>query len=165
MIHLARLELLSRLKGKINQLHWITLAAVAVAIVIFGCALVVSASREWGDRYFASTTPKPLLPSSKNPQGQPEPPKLIRVTLHPWGFEPASVTLSRGQCLLFVENRSGIEDIIIHLDRKRGNREHTAKNPKGKLDNVIRLNLQPGDYVLKEATHPEWTCKITVTDR
>lgn len=86
------------------------------------------------------------------------------VTLTPTGFEPAELTRSRGAFLLMVDNRSNNPDLLFHLNAENGKREHEQQTRKGgRLDWNKVLDLPPGRYVLTEANHPDWVCKITIT--
>lgn len=44
------------------------------------------------------------------------------VTLQPHGFEPAELTRPQGRFVLGVDNRSGLEDIQLRLEREDGSR-------------------------------------------
>jgi len=44
------------------------------------------------------------------------------ITLTPDGFEPAEIKRSQGRFLLALDNRSGVREITLRLDREAGNR-------------------------------------------
>ncbi len=85
------------------------------------------------------------------------------ITLRPSGFEPASITRQEGRFLLALENRSGLEEIELRFERV--GREHRVRIPRNKIDWRGLVNLRPGEYMLREVNHPNWTCRITVTER
>jgi hypothetical protein len=85
------------------------------------------------------------------------------VVLGPNGFEPVSVTRPAGQFLLAVDNRSGIGDASLRLDREAGERLREVRVPKATPDWNTVVDLTPGTYVLTEADHPSWSCRITIT--
>lgn len=87
------------------------------------------------------------------------------ITIRPTGFEPTAISRVQGRFLLAVDNRSGLEEITLRLDRVAGNRLRDVKVSRRKLDWREFVDLQPGRYVLSEAAHPEWTCTVTITAR
>ena len=64
--------------------------------------------------------------------------------------------------MLFVDNRSGLEEVTLRVDRVAGPRLHEVRVPREMLDWNEEINLTPGQYVLTEASHPDWVCRITV---
>lgn len=87
------------------------------------------------------------------------------VTIRPTGFEPAEISRVQGRFLLAVDNRAGLEEVTLRLDRVAGNRLRDVKVPRRKLDWREFVDLTPGRYVLSEAAHPEWNCTITITSK
>jgi hypothetical protein len=103
------------------------------------------------------TTPKPQNP----PAGQPE---VEHIILTPFGFEPAQITRPAGEFQLTVANRSPVSDIDLHLNQMSDGalvRQQTMASQQ--VDWGDFFNLKPGNYVLTESTHPDWTCSITIT--
>ena len=106
-----------------------------------------------------------LNPRTTMSQGKPDRqiiPGVILV-LDPSGFSPSSVSLPKGRLLLGIDNRTGFEDLVFHLDRISGNRIKEVKPRKGRHDYREVYDLSPGNYVLSEASHPQWICHITIT--
>ena len=96
-------------------------------------------------------------------QGQKRRIEPVIVTLTPTGFEPAELTRPRGAFLLVVDNRSNNPELLFHLNSENGKRAHEQQTHRGgRLDWNKVLDLPPGRYVLTEATHPNWVCKITI---
>jgi hypothetical protein len=122
-------------------------------------ALGVSA-RTW----FASL-PVAGKPSFTAAQGQSARTKLEAelVTIRPHGFEPKEITRPKGRFILAVDNRSGLEEVNLRLDQVAGNRLHQVRVPREHLDWSEVFDLHPGNYVLTEANHPNWVCRITIT--
>lgn len=86
--------------------------------------------------------------------------EVIRLT--PNGFEPSEITRPKGRFLIHVENRTVLTEISLSLSREAGGREHGARLLK-KRKWVEMVNLAPGRYLLTEESHPEWSCRITIT--
>ena len=88
-----------------------------------------------------------------------------RISLRPTGFEPAIITRPAGRFLLAINDRSGDSDTQITFARETGERLHTIRMRdtarKHEWRNVI--DVPPGSYVVYEASHPEWTCRIVLT--
>lgn len=87
------------------------------------------------------------------------------ITIRPTGFEPAAITRPRGEFLLVINNRSGLEEINWRLDREAGGNLRDVRIHDGKSRSGNFEDLPPGSYVLTEANHPDWTCRITITSR
>jgi hypothetical protein len=85
------------------------------------------------------------------------------VTIRPSGFDPREIARPQRPFTLIVENRSGLEEVILRLDREAGNRVNDARLPRQKIDWIQTVDLSPGRYVLSAANHPDWTCVITIT--
>lgn len=87
------------------------------------------------------------------------------VTITPTGFDPAEITRPQGRFILKVDNRGGLEEVTLQLDGLRGGREREVRVRRTALDWRDLLDLRPGAYVLREAGHPGWACRITITPR
>jgi hypothetical protein len=85
------------------------------------------------------------------------------VTVRTRGFEPSQITRSKGRFVLAVYNRSGLEEVNLHLDQEAGPKLRQERVPRTKLDWYSGLDLPPGKYFLTEANHPAWRCTIIVT--
>jgi hypothetical protein len=87
------------------------------------------------------------------------------LTIRPTGFEPAAITRPPGEFLLVINNRSGLEEVNWSLDRETGGNVREVKISGGKLRSGNFQDLPPGRYVLTEANHPGWICRITITSQ
>jgi hypothetical protein len=89
-----------------------------------------------------------------------------RVTAFTHGFEPDELTRPPGAFMLCVDNRAGTEALSITLISTDTNRViHAAPIRRGSSGTNKVLNLAPGVYTLKEDSHPQWFCTITITNR
>ena len=86
-----------------------------------------------------------------------------RITIHPNGFDPEEITRPAGEVMIAIDNRSGLEEVRLRLDREGGERLVDESVSRRKLDWRKRVNLTPGQYRLTEANHPDWQCLITIT--
>jgi hypothetical protein len=84
------------------------------------------------------------------------------VTLRPWGFEPQEITRPPGPFVLAVDNHSELDQLEISLDVESGPKVHAVDVSKNKFKWRKKLALPPGVYVLRETSHPEWLCRITI---
>ena len=80
------------------------------------------------------------------------------------GFEPKQITRRAGEFLLLIDNRTGLDEIQLRLERvvDRERLRDVSLTKRAYSWNAM-LNLPPGDYALTEVSHPEWTCRITLT--
>jgi len=96
---------------------------------------------------------------------KPTPLQVELVTITPRGFEPAAITRPKGRFLLPVDNRSGLDEVTLRIDRVAGDRLHEARVPRKELDWSEVVDLTPGQYLLTEASHPQWVCRFTIAER
>lgn len=99
-------------------------------------------------------------------QGNPNNPRIEGevIVVRPWGFDPTSITRPKGSFILMVDNRSGLVDLDLRLDKATGNHIKGAHATDHRQHDWVDLfDLEPGDYLLTEATHPKWVCKIAIT--
>jgi hypothetical protein len=87
------------------------------------------------------------------------------ITIRSTGFEPHEITRPEGRVFFEVDNRSGLPEINLRLSSEHGNRLHQARVRREQLDWHQELDLRPGRYVLTEANHTDWVCRITITAR
>jgi hypothetical protein len=87
------------------------------------------------------------------------------LTLQPTGFEPNEIQRPQGAFVLGVDNRTGIETIDLRLVRADGQRLKALESPRRKISWREVVDLAPGQYVLSEANHPDWTCPVTILPR
>ena len=87
------------------------------------------------------------------------------LTLQPTGFEPNEIQRPRGAFILGVDNRSGVDAIELRFVRSDGQRLTVLETPRRKISWREVVDLGPGQYVLSEANHPDWTCTVTIRPR
>lgn len=86
------------------------------------------------------------------------------VDVTPLGFEPSRIRRPRGAFILAVHNHSGESQLLLRLDRVQGGRLHQVRMGRGRRVWDQPLDLQAGDYILSEASHPNWQCRITLSE-
>jgi hypothetical protein len=90
---------------------------------------------------------------------------VLRVVVTPRGFEPAQATVAPGPLALVVINGSPLFDSLVTIARETGEKVLDEHLPRGKPQWGGVLNLTPGNYVVTEANHSDWSLKLTVTAR
>jgi hypothetical protein len=87
---------------------------------------------------------------------------VLSLRLTPMGFVPREITRPAGNYHFALSNVSGVSEIELRLDREGGQRvrEITLNRKKPWRES---LRLTPGVYLLSEANHPDWICRITIT--
>lgn len=148
---------------KSKRVLWLLLAAFVFASAVVGMA---PHSRSGTSSAIAATIETSINHSRELVQ----PPLIERietelVTISPRGFEPGEITRPAGKFILAVDNRSGVEEVELRLDRLRGNRQRVVKVKRNRPGWREMLDLAPGTYVLSEANHADWTCRITITQK
>jgi len=99
-------------------------------------------------------------------QQAPAKPKLtdsVLITIFPGGFDTTEITSPAIPFFLLIENRSGLSDVSLRLDRLAGSRLRQVSVGREQPDWSDLLDLTPGSYVLSEANHSDWNCRITIT--
>lgn len=87
------------------------------------------------------------------------------LVLRSMGFEPAEVSWPKDRFFLAVENHTSVSDIKLFLDREAGGRVKEVNLKMRKQRGAGIFDLPPGNYLLTEANHPGWVCRITITPR
>lgn len=158
------------LKSRIFQNTNFNPAIIIVSSVVLIAVLSWSA-KAWRTSSINSTSPpvNPSQPSAplqgKREKATPAPSDITvePVTLKPGGFEPKELRLQASPFVLSVNNRSRVFDLSFELYREDGHKLHEIKGPKGQVHPMKLIDLPPGNYLLKEVNHPEWTCRIVLS--
>jgi hypothetical protein len=129
------------------------LGAILFAALTLGVLAVASnrLSQEGGEATDAQSNPN-------RPQAE-----MLPVMLRAGGFVPREISRPAGEYVLSINDQSGLQGVALRLDRENGNRMHEAKVSRRKPYWRQLLRLTPGTYLITEANHPEWVCRITVT--
>ena len=90
--------------------------------------------------------------------------EVEQIDLRSSGFDPSEITRPAGRFLLGVNNRTGLTDVSLMLVHESGTSAVSKRLSRVKTWREV-LDLQPGRYVLREATHRDWLCRITITER
>lgn len=137
--------------------------AAAACLLLVLCA---AGARRWLAPAAPDAPPVPAATqTATTEEAEAEGAAALVLTLRPEGFEPAEVTVGEGRHLLVVNNRSGLDEFTLRLEREGGGLEREEKPPKYRRALKRLHQFAAGGYVLTEATHPEWRCRITVTPR
>lgn len=143
--------------ARIIQLRSRASVAAGLVVIAFIASTALAAR--------ARRSSPPPLPDSVLAGAQvkptPEEPEEVTLTLRADGFTPAEMTRPAGRFLLTVDNRSGVEELILLLTREDGERVRELRIPPRMLDWNEMIDLPAGHYTLREANHPSWVCRIT----
>jgi hypothetical protein len=132
----------------------VVLALTTVALVVKRDVRVASAKPE---------TAAALTPNGSQARSN-ESAEVEQIDLRPSGFEPSEITRPSGRFLLGVNNRTGLTDLSLTLVHESGRSAASKRLSRVKTWREV-LDLHPGRYVLREATHRDWLCRITITER
>jgi hypothetical protein len=149
---------------RIKILLWLATAGAVIATAVTPTNF---AGRSTNPENFASTktTHVSAIDSQESDRAGDEAPSRIQVVLvalRPEGFEPAEMRLSSGEYLFVVRNRTGLDEVNVHLTSQSSQQLLTARVGASRQALKRRLQLTSGTYHLTEADHPEWTCTIVV---
>ena len=134
-------------------------ALLLIAIAVVGISLVYAMPRR------APKDNAIALAVANVPQARSSSPAEVElIDLRPSGFEPHEITRPAGRFLLGVNNRTGLTDLSLVLANESGRSASSKRLSKVKTWREV-LDLHPGRYELREATHRDWLCRITITER
>lgn len=85
------------------------------------------------------------------------------LTLKPTGFDPAQITVPHKSFLLVIENRSGVNELFFRFDKEVGPKLQEIRVPLKRTSWSGIVDLPPSTYKMTEASHPEWSCTLTIT--
>jgi len=128
-------------------------AAVAVTIPFIGRA---------GNRPAGRQNPANPQSSLTNAASTDDEPQVLSFQVTPNGFEPSEATVSHGKFLILLQNRTGRRDLTFRLTRE--NEGRVSNSDPQKRDWKAHVRLNPGTYILDEASNPEWKSIIRVTN-
>jgi len=132
-----------------------TLGEISIAIAMaFGMAMVLSVIA------YARGNSAPISNSHEMRSSSQYTADEVKVELTSNGFVPAQVTHEAGVFALEVENKSGLEEYTLKLTAPDGTVLNEVPAQKGSV--AWTVNLQPGQYSLKEVNHEQWVCTIAV---
>lgn len=86
----------------------------------------------------------------------------VSLILSSSGFNPAEVRPQAGRFLLSIDNRSGVSDLVLRLNRADGSQVRELRISGAGGDWSETFDLSPGTYSLSEANHSSWLCTIIV---
>lgn len=84
----------------------------------------------------------------------------VRIELTSSGFTPNEVQHAPGRFAIAVENTTLSSEYMLRLKAEDGTLLNEFQVQKG--SSAWTINLQTGTYVLTEADHPQWTCRIVI---
>jgi hypothetical protein len=87
------------------------------------------------------------------------------ITLHPTGFEPSEITRPAGPFILAFQNRSGLEQLMLRIDKSSGPRVREVPMHREKSDWSDVVELPVGSYTVTEVNNPDWILRLTITPR
>lgn len=90
---------------------------------------------------------------------------LLPIQLRSTGFARAELTAPAGNFELRVLNASGEPNITLHLKREQeqDNEPETLKSERAKPLRK-KVHLRTGVYLLSVVEHPEWVCRLNITE-
>jgi len=148
----------------------LTVAVIACSTSVVASRLYGSYSRRSAESVFDSairgereTRELNKSASQRNPQAKLAESLLLTIT--PSGFDLKEITVPAVPFFLLVENRSGLGEMSVTLQRETGNIVKAARVQREELDWSELLDLTPGRYVISEASHPDQVCRLTVTPK
>ena len=137
-----------------------------VLVLTIAITAVTASAKFWG-RETANPGPPPNTPVTQSPkQVAPNPNMtLLPIRLIERGFTRAELTAPAGLFELRIINVSGNPGLNFQLEREHenGNKPEKFNSEKGKPLRK-KIHLKPGVYRLSVVEHPEWFCRLNITE-
>lgn len=134
-------------------------------IGLFICALgvAIASGLSWAKSTSSAKSEK-SVPAKEIAQTSRQPRAPIALSnLTRFGFEPATMRVPAGRCLLAIRNISGKETLELRV--KRGGNGQTLlaeQHRTGKRHWEKFMEFEAGEYLVTEAGNPAWTLRLTV---
>jgi len=148
----------------INSSHRFRLFLLLMFLAVSAVLISARWKAESGKPTPATTNTQAATTSAQDTQNATQPEAEL-VTITPTGFEPTEITRHQGSFLFAVDNRSGLDEVELYLERETGSRLDVTLSRKRKLAWREIVDLPPGRYVLRAADYNDWRCTITVIPR
>jgi len=152
---------------------WRFTIAIAVLLLVAGAVIASTFFTPFVARslFGSPVVLERSVPMSKSVSSEPLPITQNRIadfeseiiTVTPHGFEPRALTRPAGRFLLLIDNRSGLPEFSPALSLLGGIQVRTMQIPREQPNWSDIVDLPPGTYVLTEANHSRWLCRITIT--
>lgn len=147
-------------RGLCNR-RFANLLAVVMGTVLFTVAAHGLSSRSSSGSGQAALVEKggagSLAAGNMSPQG---PVEEVKVRLSTSGFEPGEITRNPSPFYILVDNVNVTGEYTLQMKAENGTVIKEVKVQKGSAG--WSVNLGAGHYILTEAGHPQWTCRIIV---
>ena len=125
-------------------------------ILLLGLAVLILANFNGGDL--------PPNEAASIPEQRPQTPLQAElITITPTGFEPAEITRPQGRFLFAIDNRSGMDEVELYLERETGGRVSVPLSRKGRLAWREAIDLPQGTYLLRATNDESWRSRIMLT--
>ena len=108
----------------IKQSHHVRLFLSLLLLLVSGALIVAHRNRE------DVPVETVVLAQGQRPQA---PFQAELITTTPAGFEPTEITRPHGRFLLAIDNRSGLDELDLYLERETGGRVNVPLSRRGKL--------------------------------
>jgi len=139
-------------------------------LIVFSCLIALTgvltaamSKRSFGSRYSGltqGTGAAGLNVTSSLQDGQNM--EVIVVSLTPEGFIPKEAVFPKKRFVLAINNRVGLSDISLDLFGERMGMLQRKNLRRETMSLQWEMELQPGNYELRGADHPDWV--LTLAD-
>jgi|SRR5215204_5833271 len=155
------------LRARFASASFLRSRVVAVSLAAVTLAALVGAARTYSSGVRPGGAPATPYASASTFDHTKKPGRVVEtelITLRATGFEPSEITRPAGEFILMVENVTG-EPVNLRFDRETGERVHEMRMSREEPDWNESEDLRPGRYLMTEANHLDWVCRVTVTAR
>ena len=155
--HSSSIDAFRYFSGKAPQSHRFRVFLSILLLLVSGALILAHWKR--------ADVPSAAATGISAPQSSPTPLQAELITITPTGFEPAEITRPQGEFLFAIDNRSGLDDVVLYLERETGGRVNVPLTRRRKLAWREIIDLPPGTYLLRATNDESWRCRISITAR
>lgn len=149
---------------KITTIRAVVVVGSAIAIFCFVSAKIKADWRVEQSALARNGPPAVTYPAGANePLAVSDDDKGFWLTIRPTGFEPSEITVPAGEYFVVIHNATGLNQFAFRVERESGEQLLSVRLPFRRRYWKNTIHLRPGRFIISEADHPEWSCRITVT--
>jgi len=135
---------------------------LATVVFVLGVGSAMSGAPKMGTQDVATSTSASSQQDTSSAQRTKEKIGSESITITRYGFQPTEISRAPGRFFLQVQNRSGVNPLVLRVSAQSGSTLKEITVTSDQLDWADEVNLPEGQYTVTEVNHA-WTCRLTIT--
>jgi len=146
---------------KTNRTASVAGVLAAVVVLVLGVGSAMSGTPKMSTQDLATLSASAQLGASAA-QRTKEKIGSESILITRYGFQPAEIRRAPGKFFLEVQNRSGVNPLVLRVSAQNGSTLKEITVTSDQLDWADEVNLPGGQYSVTEFNRG-WTCRLTIT--